>query len=130
MNEERIIPCKTVCAMRYQLDRQTVPGGGALTLPVWEIHGGREIRPAGDIGLELDRGCYLVQFGCQTLAAGAVLTLNGARLSWLEAAPMPQRRTLQLQGLLSLHAPGTLAVCNNAAGSGFYSRAVLTAVKL
>ena len=130
MNEERIIPCASVCAMRCQLDRQTVPGGGALALPVWEIHGGQEIRPAGEIGLELESGCYLVLFGCQTLAAGAALALNGARISWMEALPMPQLRTLQLQGLLSLRAPGTLTVCNNAAASGFYSRAVLTVVKL
>ena len=130
MNEERIIPCAAVCAMRCQQDRQTVPGGGTLSLPVWEVHGGQEIRPAGETGLILDRGCYLVLFGCQTLAAGAALTLNGARVSWMEAVPVPQFRTLQLQGLLSLCAPGTVTVCNNAASSGFYSRAVLTVVKL
>ena len=130
MNKERIILCKSVCAMRYELARQAVPGGGMLALPVCEIHGGQEIRPVGEHGLALDSGCYLVLFGYQTQAAGAVLTLNGARLSWLEAAPVPQHRTLQLQGLLSLHAPGTLAVCNAAASGGFYSRAVLTVLRL
>ena len=130
MDEKRIIPCASVCAMRCQLDRQTVPGNAALSLPVWEIHGGEAIRPAGELGLELERGCYLVQFGCQTQAAGAVLTLNGASVSWMEAEPVQQLRTLQLQGLLCLRAPGTLTVRNNAAASGFFSRAVLTVVRL
>ena len=120
----------SVCAMRYESGRQTAAGGAALSLPAWEIHGGDAIKPAGELGFRLERGCYLVQFSCQTLAAGAAVALNGVPLSYLSAEPMPQRRQLSLQGLVALTAPATLSVLNNAAASGFFSGAVLTVLRL
>jgi len=118
------------CAMRYALAPQRVEGGGLVALGSWESYGKEELRPAQQEGFLLDRGVYLIQFSAETRSAGAAVTLNGARLVYLEAAPEARRRRVTLQGIVRLDAPGTLAVRNNGEGEGVFSGAVLTALKL
>ena len=116
------------CAMGYEIAEQRVPGGGTLSLPVWEIHG-EGIRQRED-GLLLDRGLYLVQFTGQVQNAGLVLTLNDAKLRHLEAPPAERERRLTLQGLLSLTAPAVLRPVNNGEEEGVYRRTVMTILRL
>ncbi|MBQ9250657.1 MAG: hypothetical protein IJ179_09870 [Oscillospiraceae bacterium] len=116
------------CAMGYEITAQRVPGGGTLSLPVWEIHG-EGIRQ-GEDGLLLDRGLYLVQFTGQVQNAGLVLTLNDAKLRHLEAPPAEKERRLTLQGLLSLTAPAVLRPMNNGEEEGVYCRTVMTILRL
>ncbi len=118
------------CAVRYGLAWQTVPSGGTIALPVWEIYGRGEIRAAEQTGLHLEAGKYLALFSCDAKGSGAAAMLNGARISHMEAAPMEAERRLFLQGLLSLTASGTLWVANNAPTPGQFSRAVLTVIRL
>lgn len=118
------------CAMRYELAPQRVDGGGVVTLGSWESYGKEAIRPAQQEGFLLERGVYLVQFSAETRSAGAAVTINGARLVYLEAPPVTGRRRVTLQGIVRLDAPGALAVVNNGEGEGVFSGAVLTALKL
>ena len=121
---------ETASAVRYELAFQTVPAGGVLALPVCEIRGAGEIRPAEQSGLLLEAGTYLALFSGETAGAGAVLTLNGARLPCLEESPDSGARHLTLQGLVSLRASGILQVRSNTKQPSTFSRAVLTVVKI
>ena len=117
------------CAMRYELAQQTVGAGERLRLTSWELYG-EGILAEGDTGLLLDQGCYLLQFSCQSLDGGAALSLNDARVAYLEAAPLAGTQRIALQGLLRLHTPGTLRVFNSGQSAARYREAVLTAVQI
>ena len=116
------------CAMGYEIAPQQVPPGGALTLPAWEIHG-EDIRQTEE-DLTLERGLYLVQFSCEAQNAGLVLSLNGAKLRYLETEPTEGERRLNLQGLLHLTAPAVLRAENNGREAARYRRAVMTLLRL
>ena len=117
------------CAMRYELAQQTVGAGESLRLSAWEVRGAG-ILAEGETGLMLGEGCYLLQFSCQSLDAGAAVSLNDARVAYLEASPLAGTQRIALQGIVRLHAPGTLRVCNSGAQPGQYREAVLTVVRV
>ena len=116
------------CAMGYEIAPQQVPPGGTLILPVWEIHG-EDIRQT-EGGLALERGLYLVQLSCEAQNAGLALSLNGAKLRYLETEPAEGERRLNLQGLLHLTAPAVLRAENNGREAARYRRTVMTLLRL
>lgn len=125
-------------AMCYQAGEQTVAAGGTVELAIQVINSAGAIAASGSTGLSLQPGQYLIAFVSDAWASdsgnlGAVLTLNGAPLSYTAALLSRggnQDDRIVLQTILNVNAAGTITIVNNTGNQMIYENPILTAVKL
>ena len=122
-------------ARRYQAGTQQVAPSAPVRLAVWE-RGDETLAPAGEEGLRLAAGRYLLGFTGDGLAenereAGAVFALNGTEIPNTACTLGPgQRGRLALLTLLSLLAPGVITVVNPGRGELRCTNGELTVLRI